>query len=258
MPPIPKVDPAAIELSYWETIKNSTDPEDFKSYLRKYPDGQFAELARRRANPAGPTGNISSPSSSAKPNQPSATNTQPAQQGMLMADIFTLGFDMGIAEIASYQNAAPVSIMTNLGYSQTVATRSGLSTQGIDYVVNQLRAGAAPSSQYQNLVAARQAYEQALNRNCNCGNVVNMNNVFTLGAQLGFIETVTFENGDRNYIANLMVSAIQYATAIGLPTDGLNELLRQVRSAKRVSDLYQGFVTLRGQIIQATSRSCGC
>ncbi|MFY9610522.1 MAG: caspase family protein [Blastocatellia bacterium] len=45
----PKVDPAAIELSYWETIKNSTDAEDFKSYLAKYPDGQFADLARRRA-----------------------------------------------------------------------------------------------------------------------------------------------------------------------------------------------------------------
>lgn len=47
--PTAKVDPAAIELSYWETIKNSTDAEDFKSYLAKYPNGQFADLARRRA-----------------------------------------------------------------------------------------------------------------------------------------------------------------------------------------------------------------
>jgi hypothetical protein len=45
----PKIDPAASELSYWETIKNSTDAEDFKSYLAKYPNGQFADLARRRA-----------------------------------------------------------------------------------------------------------------------------------------------------------------------------------------------------------------
>jgi hypothetical protein len=44
-----KIDPAAIELSYWETIKNSRDPEDFKAYLEKYPKGQFAALARRRA-----------------------------------------------------------------------------------------------------------------------------------------------------------------------------------------------------------------
>jgi hypothetical protein len=48
-PPSAKVDAAAIELSYWETIKNSTDAEDFKSYLAKYPNGQFADLARRRA-----------------------------------------------------------------------------------------------------------------------------------------------------------------------------------------------------------------
>ncbi|MBC7929037.1 MAG: TonB family protein [Rubrivivax sp.] len=45
------VDPAAVELSFWETIKNSTDPEDFKAYLKKYPSGQFADLARRRAEP---------------------------------------------------------------------------------------------------------------------------------------------------------------------------------------------------------------
>ena len=40
---------AAVELSYWNSIQNSTDPEDFKDYLLKYPDGQFASIARRRA-----------------------------------------------------------------------------------------------------------------------------------------------------------------------------------------------------------------
>ncbi len=47
-PPPTRTDPAAFELSYWETIKNSTDPKDFKSYLEKYPNGHFVELARRR------------------------------------------------------------------------------------------------------------------------------------------------------------------------------------------------------------------
>jgi len=42
----PSLDPAAFELSYWETIKNSSDQEDFKSYLDKYPHGQFVALAR--------------------------------------------------------------------------------------------------------------------------------------------------------------------------------------------------------------------
>jgi tetratricopeptide (TPR) repeat protein len=40
----------AIELSFWESIKNSDDPEEFAAYLSKYPEGQFAELARIRVH----------------------------------------------------------------------------------------------------------------------------------------------------------------------------------------------------------------
>jgi tetratricopeptide (TPR) repeat protein len=58
-PSVNLVDPAAIELSYWETIKNSTNPDDFKSYLDKYPDGQFAALAKSRAQPVRPANTAS-------------------------------------------------------------------------------------------------------------------------------------------------------------------------------------------------------
>jgi uncharacterized caspase-like protein len=51
--PLRTVDPAAVELSFWESIKSSSDPEDFKAYLSKYPNGVFADLARRRAAPTG-------------------------------------------------------------------------------------------------------------------------------------------------------------------------------------------------------------
>jgi Tfp pilus assembly protein PilF len=51
---IATVDPAAIELAYWDTIKNSNNPNDFKAYLDKYPDGQFAELAKSRASASRP------------------------------------------------------------------------------------------------------------------------------------------------------------------------------------------------------------
>ena len=45
----PKVDEeAATERTYWETIRNSTDMEDFRAYLKKYPNGQFADLANNR------------------------------------------------------------------------------------------------------------------------------------------------------------------------------------------------------------------
>ena len=42
------VDPRAVELAYWDSIKNSAQPDDFKDYLSKYPNGQFASLASRR------------------------------------------------------------------------------------------------------------------------------------------------------------------------------------------------------------------
>src|SRR2546423_9410941 len=36
---------AAGEMMFWNSIKDSTNPEDFKAYLRKYPTGDFADLA---------------------------------------------------------------------------------------------------------------------------------------------------------------------------------------------------------------------
>jgi Tfp pilus assembly protein PilF len=38
----------ADELNLWDRIKNSTDPADFDAYLRDYPEGEFAGLARIR------------------------------------------------------------------------------------------------------------------------------------------------------------------------------------------------------------------
>jgi hypothetical protein len=42
------VDSSAIELAFWDAIKNSNDPGDYKEYLKKYPNGQFAGIAERR------------------------------------------------------------------------------------------------------------------------------------------------------------------------------------------------------------------
>jgi hypothetical protein len=44
-------DPSAAELLFWETIRNSTNPADFEEYLRQYPNGKFAGLARIRVQP---------------------------------------------------------------------------------------------------------------------------------------------------------------------------------------------------------------
>src|SRR5262249_47867329 len=39
---------SAFELAYWDSIKNSTNPEDFRAYLKKYPSGTFVDLAKNR------------------------------------------------------------------------------------------------------------------------------------------------------------------------------------------------------------------
>lgn len=47
----PSVDPVALEMSFWDSIKNSKDPSDFRAYLDRFPNGTFGALARTRAQP---------------------------------------------------------------------------------------------------------------------------------------------------------------------------------------------------------------
>lgn len=44
----PGVDPAAMELAFWNSIKDSTNPADYRAYLKQHPAGSFAALARNR------------------------------------------------------------------------------------------------------------------------------------------------------------------------------------------------------------------
>jgi adenylate cyclase len=46
--PVVAVSPKVIELAYWDTVKDSGNPEMFQAYLDKYPRGEFAELARAK------------------------------------------------------------------------------------------------------------------------------------------------------------------------------------------------------------------
>jgi cyclophilin family peptidyl-prolyl cis-trans isomerase len=57
-------DPRTVELEFWNSIKNETDPEYFKDYLHRYPDGMFASIASVRLR------NLTTP--------PASTNAQPA------------------------------------------------------------------------------------------------------------------------------------------------------------------------------------
>lgn len=47
-PAAPPSDLVAVELAFWESIKESTDPVEFAAYLAQYPEGSFATLAEAR------------------------------------------------------------------------------------------------------------------------------------------------------------------------------------------------------------------
>ena len=49
------VDPMSIELAFWDSIKGSTNLNDFNAYLKEYPNGRFASLARNRLEQSAPT-----------------------------------------------------------------------------------------------------------------------------------------------------------------------------------------------------------
>ena len=38
----------AVELAFWRSVQGSENPKDYEAYLRRYPDGAFADLARNR------------------------------------------------------------------------------------------------------------------------------------------------------------------------------------------------------------------
>lgn len=46
--PVAVVDPRLLEITFWESIKDSKSAEEIKAYLEQYPQGQFASLARAR------------------------------------------------------------------------------------------------------------------------------------------------------------------------------------------------------------------
>ena len=76
----PAVDPALLDLSFWDSIKTSTNRADFEEYLRQFPAGRFAGLARNRLQ--GPP----VPAASVTPVTPPAPVVAPAQAGSATAE----------------------------------------------------------------------------------------------------------------------------------------------------------------------------
>jgi len=83
-PTAPVTDPSALELSYWESIRESRAAAEYQAYLEQYPDGRFAGLARARITSLAPAP-IPAPTPVPAPppvNRPPASAV-PAQVAML-------------------------------------------------------------------------------------------------------------------------------------------------------------------------------
>jgi formylglycine-generating enzyme required for sulfatase activity len=72
---LPKDSNEQYELTFWESIKDSTYPSDYEAYLKAYPNGRFAALAKARierlhASAAKPAASASTPAPLPKPATP--------------------------------------------------------------------------------------------------------------------------------------------------------------------------------------------
>ncbi|MFJ5382462.1 formylglycine-generating enzyme family protein, partial [Cupriavidus sp. CER94] len=86
---LPKNSDEQYELSFWDSIKNSNYAADYEAYLKQYPNGRFAALARSRldrikasapaqaASAPAPATSSAPPKSEPKP-QAKAESTPPA------------------------------------------------------------------------------------------------------------------------------------------------------------------------------------
>ncbi|HSP63506.1 MAG TPA: tetratricopeptide repeat protein [Pyrinomonadaceae bacterium] len=83
---------SAAEMIFWNSIKDSTNPDDFKVYLKKYPNGEFAELAENRLKTLGATNPSSTnPSTNSSQTNPASTNPESSNGNATPAGPSSLG-----------------------------------------------------------------------------------------------------------------------------------------------------------------------
>ena len=69
---LPKNSDEQYDLSFWDSIKNSTYAADYEAYLKQYPNGRFAALAKTRLDriKASAPAQASAPATAAAPAKP--------------------------------------------------------------------------------------------------------------------------------------------------------------------------------------------
>jgi tetratricopeptide (TPR) repeat protein len=116
----PPADSANMEISFWESIKNSTDPSDFQAYLERFPNGTFAPLARRRAQASVPAN--SSPGTDSSTSAPRLTGTIEGSLAQAERDYQDKDYNKVIALssniLSSQPDNARANLLLGLGYLQ--------------------------------------------------------------------------------------------------------------------------------------------
>lgn len=136
-------DQAAFELSYWESIKSSSDPHDFEAYLQKYPNGQFVELARN---------NLSRLKVRLNPQPPGSTRD--AKVGEILLNVI-LKHEGGSPAYDADLTAAFLEVLSSVNLDVTdissmdTKTRTRLLSN-----IESLRAGFAQTSRYELVIDA--------------------------------------------------------------------------------------------------------
>jgi len=93
---------ANLEGLFWDSIKGSRNPADFKAYLAKFPSGVFAELARNRLAVLEQETASRPPAASAAQAVPSSTAVQAAPPPQSPAPVPLTTRDMLLARMAAY------------------------------------------------------------------------------------------------------------------------------------------------------------
>ena len=80
------LDPAQLELALWNGVKESTNPEEYRAYLARYPSGVFSDLARARISSlqAGDNGKPAGggAANAARPPPPTEAATQASEDAL--------------------------------------------------------------------------------------------------------------------------------------------------------------------------------
>lgn len=117
------------EMVFWESVRTSTDPADFRAYLEQYPNGRFAPLARNRLaalapKPAAPA--------LAVPPAPAAAPQAAGPGGLAVGDTWTYRMARGGSQRAAHEvkltSVTPESIVEEVlgeGPAQRVEHRKG-------------------------------------------------------------------------------------------------------------------------------------